>query len=119
VYITRVPVDAPPPEPDVRQRLNEIMPAMRASCSSYHVILEGEGFLSAIKRAIVASLMQVGWPRDTFFVHATPKGVAFKVSLEARRDVEVLLNLAEQQGLLTGRAPVETRASVPEHATRV
>jgi hypothetical protein len=107
VYITRVPVDAPPPDPDVRQRLNEVMPEMKRACSSYHVVLEGVGFVSALKRAILASLMQFGWPRGTFFVHASAKEAVFAVSKEARRDVEAILHMAERQGLLTGPAPVD------------
>ncbi len=107
VYITRVPVDAPPPDPDVRQRLNELMPEMRRACASYHVVLEGVGFVSALKRAILASLMQYGWPRRTFFVHASPKEALFAVSDAHRGDVQAILALAEREGLLTGPPPVE------------
>ena len=71
VFITRVPVDAPPPEPEVRQRSTRGCRQMRTACSSYHVVLEGVGFVSALKRAILASFMQFGWPRGTFFVHAS------------------------------------------------
>lgn len=108
VYITRVPVDAPPPESDVRQRLNEAMPDIRAVCASYHVILEGDGFLSAVKRAMLASLMQFGWQKDTFFIHATPKQVMIKVRRDYRDAVETLLVSAERQGLLSAPAPDET-----------
>jgi hypothetical protein len=111
VYITRVPVDAPPPDPELRQRLNEMMPEMKTLCSSYHVVLEGVGFVSALKRAILAGLMQFGWPRGTFFVHASPKEAVFAVSKAARRDVEAILNMAEKQGLLTGPAPVDPELS--------
>jgi hypothetical protein len=108
VYITRVPVDAPAPEPDVRQRLNEIMPIARKLCSSYHVILEGTGFVSAIKRAILAGLMQLGWPRGTFFVHASYKTAPLKVAPEIQPDAEAILALAGAKGMLTGPAPVNS-----------
>lgn len=108
VYVTRVPVDAPPPESDVRQRLNEAMPEIRAACSSYHVILEGAGFVSAFKRAILASLMQFGWARDSFFIHATTQQVLLKVPREQRSDAEQLLRMAERQGLLSGPGPAES-----------
>jgi hypothetical protein len=108
VYVTRIPVDAPAPEPDVRQRLNEIMPIARELCSSYHVILEGTGFLSAVKRAIVAGLMQLGWPRGTFFVHATYDAVPPRVQWENRRDAEAILALAQSRGMLTGPAPLNS-----------
>lgn len=111
VYITRVPVDAPPPEAEVRQRLNEAMPAIRAACASYHVILEGGGFISAMKRAILASFMQFGWQRDTFFIHAYAKQVMIKAPRACREDAERILYVAEQQGLLSGPAPDEPRPS--------
>jgi hypothetical protein len=117
VYVTRVPVDAPPPEADVRQRLNESMPAMRAVCASYHVILEGDGFLSAVKRAILAGLMQLGWPRNTFFVHASTKEVVLKAPREARAALEKILDLAERQGLLSGPAPAELPPAPLDQAT--
>lgn len=111
VYITRVPVDAPPPDPDVRQRLNEVMPQMKEHCSSYHVVLEGVGFVSAVKRAILAGLMQFGWPRNTFFVHAAAKEAAYKVTKEARRDVEAILRMAEKEGLLDASSPLDPELS--------
>lgn len=111
VYITRVPVDAPPPESDVRQRLNEAMPEIRAVCASYHVILEGDGFISAVKRAILASLMQFGWQRDTFFIHASAKQVSIKVARDYRDSVERIFYLAEQEGLLSASAPVDPQNS--------
>src|SRR5689334_22648335 len=62
VFIARIPVDAPPPDAEVRRRLDELMPRMRSACSAYHVLLEGVGFVSAVKRSILAGLMQFGWP---------------------------------------------------------
>jgi hypothetical protein len=105
VYITRVPAGAPPPEPEVREHLNKLLPAGMELCSSYHVVLEGTGFLSAMKRGILASLMQISWRRGAFFVHATPKQVLFKVDKIVRSDVEAILNLAEKRGLLTATEP--------------
>jgi len=118
VYITRVPTDAPPPEADVRQRLNEAMPDIRAVCASYHVILEGDGFISAVKRAILASLMQFGWQRDTFFIHAFAKQVSIKAARDHRESVERILYLAEQEGLLSASAPVEPQHSPLVRASR-
>ncbi|MBN1607121.1 MAG: hypothetical protein JW940_10845 [Polyangiaceae bacterium] len=118
VYITRVPGDAPAPEPNVRQRLNEIMPIARELCTSYHVILEGTGFVSALKRAILAGLMQLGWPRGTFFVHASYKTAPIKVPLEIRPDAEAILAMAEAKGMLTGPAPVTSEISHEERPAR-
>lgn len=118
VYITRLPVDAPVPESDVRKRLDQAMPSIRAVCASYHVILEGDGFLASVKRAILASLMQFGWQKDTFFIHASAKQVASKAPREYRDDVEKILYLAEQQGLLSATAPDEASRSTFGHASR-
>ena len=115
VYITRVPVDAPPPDAEARKCLDGLMPRMKAACSSYHVVLEGVGFVSSAKRAILAGLMQFGWPRSTFFVHASAREVLFAVPREVRPDVEAILALAEGQGLLnaTASADSEPRTAPP------
>jgi len=107
VFVARIPVEAPPPEPDVRRHLNELMPAFREVCASYHVILEGDGFLSAIKRSMLAQLMQLGWPRDTFFVHASPREIPFKAPRAVRSTAESLLRVVERHGLLSAPAPAD------------
>jgi hypothetical protein len=105
LYITRVPTAAPAPDPDVRQHLNALMPRFIKSCSGYHVLLEGSGFVSAIKRAVLASLLQFGWRNGTFFVHESEKGVLAKVERASRPDVEAILELARKRGLLTAPPP--------------
>ena len=105
VYITRVPNTAPPPDDAVRQHLNSLMPRFVKSCASYHVLLEGSGFISAIKRGILASLLQLGWRSGSFFVHENEKGVFAKVERTSRPDVEAILALANQRGLLTAPPP--------------
>jgi hypothetical protein len=108
IYITRIPADAPAPEPDVRQHLNELMPEFQRACASYHVALEGVGFVSSLKRAILAGLMQLGWRRGTFHVHASAREALFSVPRELRRDAETILAMAERQGLLTAPPPLVT-----------
>jgi hypothetical protein len=105
LYITRVPMDAPPPEPEVRQYLNALMPRFVKACSSYHVLLEGNGFVSAVKRAILASLLQFGWRNGAFFVHENEKGVFAKVERTVRPDVQAIIELAGSRGLLTAPPP--------------
>jgi hypothetical protein len=55
--------------------------------------------------------MQLGWPRRTFFVHASPKEALFAVPDAHRRQVEAILQLAERDGLLTGPAPLDPGVS--------
>ena len=115
LYVTRVPTAAPPPDPEVRQYMNANMPRMIKVCSSYHVLLEGSGFVSALKRAILASLLQLGWRNGTFFVHENEKGVFAKVERGSRPDVEAILQLARSRGLLT--APPPEDAPLPNART--
>src|SRR3954467_2973305 len=105
VYITRVPRDAPPPDGAVRARLDELMPRIVSVCSSYHVVLEGDGFSAAIKRGILTGLFQLSWRRKTFFVHATVNEVARHVGPDEQGAVSALLALARTRGLLSGLPP--------------
>ncbi|HET9930875.1 MAG TPA: hypothetical protein VFQ35_09320 [Polyangiaceae bacterium] len=100
-YITRVPVDAPAPEADVRQYLDSLMPRVVDYCKTYHVILEGVGFLAAVKRSVLVGIFQVRWRNGTFFVHAGSNEVLEKVGTERRAGVEALLQQARTLGLLS------------------
>jgi hypothetical protein len=106
VYVTRVPVTAPPPDARVRARLDEILPSMVKSCSTYHVVLEGEGFAAAMKRGILTGLFQLSWRRKTFFVHALASEVVPLVVGEHRAAAQRLLAVAQRQGLLGSSPPV-------------
>jgi hypothetical protein len=105
VYITRVPMNAPPPDAAARARLDELMPGIVSVCSSYHVVLEGDGFGAAVKRGILTGMFQLSWRRKTFFVHATVAEVARNVGPEQQRAIAGLLELAAARGLLSGPAP--------------
>ena len=100
VYIARIPQDAPAPEGEVRAHMNALMPRFIKSCSSYHALLEGSGFVSAIKRAVLAGLLQFGFPKGTFFVHDDKKRIFEKVSVAQRPKIEAILELAARKGLL-------------------
>jgi hypothetical protein len=105
VYITRVPVNAPAPDAAGRARLSELMPGILSVCSSYHVVLEGEGFGAAVKRGILTGMFQLSWRCKTFFVHPTVSEVARNVAPDSQRAVAAILDLAAARGLLTGPAP--------------
>jgi hypothetical protein len=100
-YVTRVPMDAPAPEPEVRRRLDALMPMVVENCATYHVILEGGGFLAAVKRSVLVSIFQIRWRSGTFFVHSNCDEVLAAVSPSRRAGVEALLKRAREQGLLT------------------
>lgn len=111
VFITRVPEGAPAPDAAVRARLNQLMPEMIRLCSSYHVLLEGDGFMSAIKRSILAGLFQVGFRKGTFFVHDGQHDVLEKLKGEPRRSAQAMLALASAEGLLDAGPPLESSAA--------
>jgi len=119
VFIARVPRNAPPPVGAARARLDELMPGIVAVCSSYHVVLEGDGFGAAIKRGILTGLFQLSWRRKTFFVHTGASEVARSVGSEQQREVSALLELAAARGLLSGPAPDSLRppSSNARHAS--
>lgn len=105
LYVTRVPVDAQPPDAEVRAHLDKLMPTGIAMCSSYHVVLEGTGFIAGMKRAVLAGLFQISWRKSMFFVHSLPKEVLYKLDRAQRPVGEKILRLAEARGLLAGPAP--------------
>lgn len=105
LYVTRVPSDAQPPDAEARAHLDELMPTGIAMCSSYHVVLEGTGFIAGMKRAVLAGLFQISWRKGMFFVHSVPKEVIFKLDRAQRPIGEKILQLADARGLLQGPAP--------------
>ena len=105
VYITRVPVNAPPPDAAARARLDVLMPGILSVCSSYHVVLEGDGFGVAVKRGILTGMFQLSWRRKTFYVHASVSDIARYVGPEQQRAVAAILDLAATRELLSGPAP--------------
>jgi hypothetical protein len=100
IYVTRVPAEAPAPDAEVRKYLNSILPRFMESCSSYHVVLEGTGFGAAMKRAVVTGLMQLGFRRGSFFVHASASEVTHHVRRENQPEARAILELAAKRGLL-------------------
>ena len=100
LYLTRVPIDAPAPDAEARARLSELMPGITAVCSSYHVVLEGDGFAAAMKRGILTGLFQLNWRRKTFFVHASVEDVAKHVTGNDQRALTAILRAAAANQLL-------------------
>ncbi len=105
VFVARVPKEAPAPDATVRSHLNQLMPRFAEMCSSYHVMLEGGGFVSAFKRAILAGLFQHGFRSGTFFVHENEREIAAKIAGTSRARAHALLTLAASKGLLTAAPP--------------
>lgn len=103
VYVTRVPVDAPAPNAQVREKLDQMLPGLLQAFSTYHVVLEGEGFAAAMKRGVLTGMFQLSWRRKTFFVHAKITEVAGNVPFDQRPAVTTLLETARAKGMLGAR----------------
>ncbi len=101
IYITRVPAQAPPPDAKVRQHLDTLMPEIVEACSSYHVVMEGDGFFAAMKRAVLLGIFQIRWRRGVFFVHSTMAELREETALADRTAVASVLASAERAGLLS------------------
>jgi len=108
-YVTRVPSEAPAPEPEVRRHISQRLATVVEHCSQYHVILEGDGFASAVKRGVLLSLFQFTQKRGMFHVHATVQSFRRVIPLEWRAEVTSLLDLAEKRELLEGVIPGERK----------
>lgn len=105
VFVARIPQGAPAPEGEARAHMNALTPHFAKFCFSYHAILEGSGFVSAVKRAILAGLLQFDFRKGAFAVHDSEKSIAGKVERSMRPRVEALLSLASAKGLLTAASP--------------
>jgi hypothetical protein len=101
LYLARVPVNAPAPASDVRRYLDARMPDLLACCSGYHVILEGDGIVNALKRGVLIGLYQAQPNREKFFVHSTVGSVVKVVPPAMRESAADVIQMARDSGLLT------------------
>lgn len=112
VYIARIPTDAPAPDEQVRKYLSANIATMLQACGSYHVIMEGSGFMAAIKRGALTSLLRPIWKKKMFHVHATANEVRSALSGDERAWADEVLILADRRGYLDCPAPTAEHRSV-------
>jgi len=105
IYVTRVPVNQPPPSSEVRGYLDELMPTITAAVSSYHVVLEGVGFAAALKRGVLTGLFQLSWRRKTFFVHSVVGEVPLGLERSLANTAYQLIEVAKVKGMLDADGP--------------
>jgi hypothetical protein len=105
IYVTRVPVNQPAPSGDVRRHLDKLMPTLTQLFSSYHVVLEGDGFSAALKRAVLLGLFQLSWRRKTFFVHSVVGEIPSSLEKHRLAAFNQLVVAAKAQGLLDAEGP--------------
>lgn len=104
-YVSRVPYGAPPPDAEVRRYIAQIMPEVLANCSTFHVVLEGDGFVAALKRGVMLSIFQICRQRGTLFVHSTCDEVLKCIDEGHLPGLRVLFRRARDKGMLQ-RTPV-------------
>jgi hypothetical protein len=102
LYVTRVPPGAPTPSGPARQAMNKILPEVISMCSSYHVVLEGDGFMAAFKRGVLLGLLQPVWKPRLFYVHATCSDVLRDVTTTEVSTASELLRAADKAGIVKG-----------------
>lgn len=117
IYISRVPPGAPPPDAEVRRYVGQIMPEVLSSCSSFHVVLEGDGFVAALKRGVMLSIFQICRQRGTLFVHSTCEEVSRHIDEKKIASLNVLLRRARDLGMLD-RTPATVVPPNPDHFIR-
>jgi hypothetical protein len=105
IYVTRVPVNQPPPGAEVRKYLDELMPTITKLVSSYHVVLEGVGFAAALKRGVLTGLFQLSWRRKTFFVHSVVGEVPLGLERSLANVAHQLIEVARVKGMLNADGP--------------
>jgi hypothetical protein len=105
LFLARVPAEAPAPDRNTRKHIDRALPAFLADCSSYHVVMEGEGFFAAIKRSVLTSSLQPIWRRRMFYVHAHCADVQAALTPAEQTACQQLFELAQKEGLLAGPLP--------------
>lgn len=112
-YVSRVPHGAPPPDADVRRYVAQIMPEVLSSCSAFHVVLEGDGFVSALKRGVMVSIFQICRQRGTLFVHSSCDDVFKHVDDGQLPGLRLLFRRAREKGMLQ-RMPTSLAPARPK-----
>ena len=113
--VSILPAGVPPADDSVRAHLLELMPKILGHCSTAHVVFEGEGFLSAIKRGVLTGLLHATRRQHVFHVHSQLASVLEMMKgKEGAAAVTNLMQLARQRGYLDLTArdldPISRRA---------
>jgi hypothetical protein len=120
VLIARVPATAEAPSETMRRDLAAAMRDAAKTCASYHAVLEGTGFVSAAKRAVLTTLFIMSGHHGKFHVHSGLDQVLEAVPLPFRGEVMAALRKFESRGLfahtLLSIPPPRALASVPPGA---
>ncbi len=100
VLIARVPPGAEPPSEGLRKDVARHLAVVIEHCASFHGIIEGAGFSSATKRAVLAGLFLFTRHRGKLHVHAAVREVVDSAPSGTRVEVIAALKAFEPKGIL-------------------
>jgi len=97
-FIAVTPANSKPPDEPTRRVFAANLPRLLERCESLHLIIEGTGFSSTVRRAVAAGLFLVSGKRKSMFVHDDIHA-ALEMTPYASRKLEIV-TLARSQGIL-------------------
>lgn len=101
VYVARIPTASPVPSAEVRKHIDRHMTELVGLCASYHAVMEGSGFVAALKRGVLMSMQQIAGRSKLFFVHSTAEEIFEKLERSRAPVVRRLLLVAARNGWLS------------------
>lgn len=105
IFIARVPAQAEPPDPALRDAISAMLDQFLTLCSSYHTVLEGSGFAAAAKRMVLATIFVVTGRRGRNYVHSRCEEIASVLKPGERVEFEAALHVLRARGLLDRAEP--------------
>jgi hypothetical protein len=91
VYVGIVPETTKAPAEEVRREMTATLPLLLEHCETVHVVMEGAGFATSIKRSMMTAMMFATGKRGRVFVHDTVQtalGVVAKHGYTRTRDLD-------------------------------
>ncbi len=101
VFVAWVPVGAPAPSASVRETMMELQPQLLEVVREVHMVFEGHGFATTIKRSVMLGFIMAAQRRKTYFVHASSEQARRGVQARDRADVELGLSLLATRASLS------------------
>jgi hypothetical protein len=114
-YIAIVPSDSVPPDEATRKAMTRGRDEVLARCSSMHIVMEGEGFRTAILRNALAAMQLFGNKRDKVAVYRTLEealeDALRRAPAELKFDKRAILAKAVTAGVASPHAVNEIRGT--------
>jgi hypothetical protein len=89
-----------PPSLEFRRHIVVSLDAISPISESFHVVLEGSGFTSALKRMVAAGIIAISKMGRKTSIYSNAEEVLREVSLKKGYPLQAILDDAKKQGLL-------------------